>query len=232
MKVTALFFFAARLALLGNSVDYSYSWSADLTQEEGSNQSMEFYFPQFDPTLGSLDALSFTFVDQMEGIGGYNDMGAQPPTTFTYTWSGSDVETTNYLGVSAAASGSMQVSLTNPNGGVDISGGGFPQYLTLTDAGTLSGSALAPFMGTGWLTITIAPQMNSATSDVVGLDGPESGIDGVFGGIDEVLDNASLSITYEDAAAVPEPESPSLWLAILVITLAAAGVGRQRRLLK
>jgi hypothetical protein len=219
---TALLTFALAyvcgFTLAADPVDYTYSAGGMFTSYANQNDAYVLYIPQFNPDLGTLDSITYSFTDAMTGLGGYNDMGAPEGTTFTYTWTGAD--TANFF--TASASNSMQV-MVSAGGGVNISGGGFDSALNLAANGTLTGNAMQQFIGAGDLAITITPTMDSYAADASNnawiTTGPEMA---------EIWDSTELSITYVDAPAVidavPEPQAPAL----LLVGLLALFVGAKR----
>jgi hypothetical protein len=188
----------------------TYESSATLQQEPWlSPGSLTIYIPQFDPSLGSLDGLSFKFTDQMTVQAGFNDFGSPDKSSFTFNLSGTDTESSNLLGIHASASElPLNVVVYNEDGEnnwQDITNGPL-EDLTLQDSGNLSGQALQPFEGTGLIGITISPTAKAWISN----SDPNNDVEA---GVDEITSFADLIVTYD--VATPEPRA--LWLLPLLI---------------
>ena len=242
ITLLALLFLAAPFALLADSITVQYGTLGSTTPEGDPQTPVPFYYtiPQFNPDLGTLTSLSFSFVGSVEGAMGYNDVDSPIGTSFFINANASITETLDSpigpavnLGISASGTAGeffpYQIGPLTEVGDIDTENSEPGASITLTDSGTLSGAALDPFIGSSGDAVIVAltPTMNYYISDWT-LDGvPQSGI-GPSVVTKEYEGDGTLTITETyDPAAIPEPKTIG-WM----VTLIALAAWHRRRLLR
>jgi len=153
---------------------------------------LDFTFPQLDPNLGTIAAVTWTFTAGETYYGGFNDEGAAPGESFTYTTT--EGYQSALLGLNAS---DTQDILGTTCGCRQISLGGFWNSAAVSASGTAPDSS--PFSGTGTVDVTVQPFLDASFPVV---DGPDS----VYAALISEGSSATLTLTYEDTT-VPEPHA-------------------------
>jgi hypothetical protein len=226
MRLTVLgALFAA--SLLANSVNYTYT-----AQTYGDNQQscgplagacspFELAIPPFDPSLGTVGSITFTFTDVQSVLGGLNDVMIPWGTAFpAFTDTEGDSAPLLDLNVSA----SQQITcVVGTSCGLNEDDEGLRATNNLVISGTLTGAQITPFIGSpsnGAVEILVMPFLEDP-----GIVQNSSDQYNLWVSLFGVSDQASLTLTYKDstASAVPEPR----WISGVVLgVLVLIGLGR------
>jgi hypothetical protein len=163
-----------------------------------------YLFPQFDPTLGTLQSIGFTLTDYAQIFYGWNDLyggvGTEYSGQFDYQLTGPDQTYTASLTSDFIASGQGHQISAGPQ---------FDAQYTFVESGTF---AIAPY-DTG----------NSTTARVFYFTGQVYGFD--FG-MDGLANNGVLDVTYNYAAATVStadaldaavPEPVEMWVVFVAL---------------
>ena len=159
--------------------------------------------PQFDPSLGTLTSITWTFTDSQQYYGGMNDM-YDPLIGDPTTWTTTEGDESAQLGLDASDS---QFNSTVTCGCRQISMGGFWNMDNIQASGTVPDDN--PFIGTGTLNIPITPFV-SATF-------PRSSKGWVDAAILSTEDGATLTVT--ETYTTPEPSGSIAVLAVAFLAL-------------
>jgi hypothetical protein len=200
-------------SLLANS----YTYTTDTADTgEGSYQICGYYapgcepfeldVPEFNPVIGTLDSITFTFTDTQTVVGGVSALYLPADDTYSYTNTEGDTSTQLGIGVSAT----QTVNCLSNCSGFNISEDPETTVNHLVVSGTLTGAEMDAFIGTGYLALFVTPFLDAA-GGVISSDGNLVGVV-----LYEVTDDASLQITYNDSPAgvIPEPRWISGFLAL------------------
>ena len=148
--------------------------------------------PQFDPSLGTLTSVAWSFTDYQQFYGGYNDL-SDPIPGDQFTWSTTEGDESNLLGLTASNS---QVNSGEACGCRQISMGGWWSEDSLDATGVVPDDS--PFIGIGTLNIPITPFVSASFPTT------ESGA-WVVAGILFIEDSATLTLTETYTAAAADP---------------------------
>jgi hypothetical protein len=176
--------------------------------------------PQFDPSLGTLTSIAWTFTDGQQYYGGINDIG-DPLIGDPFTWTTTEGDASSVLG--------LDVSNSQFNEGVNICGcnqismGGWWSEDSLDATGVVPDDS--PFIGTGTLNIPITPFVSASF--------PTSSNGEVEAGILFTEDSASLTVTETytalDPTADPVPEPKGSIVALAPAFLLLVQLDARRR---
>lgn len=207
--------FGALLAASLQANSYTYTTDTEDTGE-GMFQLCGYYapgcepfeldVPEFNPAIGTLDSITFTFTDTQTVVGGVSTLYL--PADDTYSYTNTEGDTSTQLGLDVSAT--QTVNCLSNCSGFNISEDPETTVNHLVISGTLTGAEMAAFFGTGYSALFITPFLDAA-GGVISSDGNLVGVV-----LYEVTDDATLEITYNDSPAgvVPEPRWLSGFLAL------------------
>jgi hypothetical protein len=183
---------AVLLALpLSADSNITYSVSATLQQSPCSQtisvfcQALQFTIPQFSGT-GTLSEVDWSFSDFQEVLEGIDTL-YEPNTgqAWEVTWTGG--ASSDVLGLDTSGSSSESFVLYSNGAQED-----WPHYFRLSASG--AAPDVSPFVGDGSITVDITPFAYAQQAPWLGIAWAE-----------DISDTASLTVTYVDPPAVPEP---------------------------
>ncbi len=180
-----------------------------------SCQAMEIDVPQFNPTLGTLQSITFDFSATQVIYWGVNDISVPVGDPYTVTVSGSlftealPINTQGQEMVSFTSTDSRQISGSPPI---------FFGNIFSASGSDTSPSDLGAFEGTGSLAVLFTADVSAiVTKQVEGHNAP-------FAGIHYVQDYGTLNLTY-NYTPVPEPRYYGL---SILLPIVAVGYRRLR----
>lgn len=168
----------------------------DCFAASGPCEGSEFFFPQFDPSLGTLNSVAYTFEGSAELLEDANTCGATGPANYSYTTTGTDT----FLGIS--------VSRTVSGSGIQDPGecagyGVVGQLSNFTATGYFSDLAQFIENGSG-LGFNVTPSV----SGVLYMD--DGGLPVNYDVAQSRQEYDTLTLSYDYTPAVPEPRLVSL----------------------
>jgi hypothetical protein len=177
--------------VFADQVNYTYTQTVTSPSQNcvwGPCQPFDFTIPQFNPELGSLDSVTWTITDSQQYYAGSDNEGPYPlPESYSFTYTEGD--SSSLLGLNASdtetVSGTAYSYWT-----IGASSGWYSD--SISASGTAPDSN--PFVGTGTMQIAVTPFLSENIL-----------IWSVLPAIQDVEDDATLTVTYNDASVVPEP---------------------------
>jgi hypothetical protein len=193
LPILALF---VALALMSHAVAATESFSHTIANTEGgSANNSSFTLNGFDPTLGTLNSITFDF----------ELTSTATPTIFASgTGSYTGATTTYDFSLTGPSLSETVTTSAGPDSGTDVAGANPAATVTkmTSDAPVLSANFAAYESGPVTYDITSSPFTSGGS--------PGAGSTGFTGFGGDGFYNGSLSVTYDYTAAVPEPNLPSL----------------------
>jgi hypothetical protein len=196
-----LLFLSVATLCCADTVTYTYTTTEGLEQ----NCNVGYYtcsaltlsIPQFNPDLGILQAIDWTFTDGLQFYSGYNDIADEYEPSVPFSYSTTEGDQSTILGLDVSAT--QQVSGYTCQGGCrNVSGGGTWGWIYLTASGTVQD--FDPFVGDGTIAIDILPVVDAtwpvSTEDVASSIGP-------------IISGMTLEVTY---VVSPVPEPRAIWM--------------------
>jgi len=177
-----------------------------------------YLIPQFNPSLGTLQSVDYTFTDTQNAVWGFNDITLPPGLPFSFTMDSTlQSEDFPFIGFSSSKT---DVGITS--GQHDISFTEINSTTTYIATGEFN-SGLNGFIGTSFLSFGQFQSTAGPSNGIVPLDNNV-----VYIGMHDVTDYATVQLTYNYTPAVPEPRGYSVLITLLLIAV----VARHRRLRK
>lgn len=185
--------------LCADTVTYTYTASSGAVEQvncEYGCSAVTLSIPQYNPDLGTLEAIDWTFIDGMQYYSGYNDIADEYDPSVPFSYSTTEGDESAILGLNVSAT-QQHSGMTCQGGCRNISGGGFWGFNYFQASGTVQD--FDPFLGDGTISIDILP--------IIDATWPVSTED-VASGIGPIISGMILQVTYvaSPVAATPEPQ--------------------------
>jgi hypothetical protein len=190
------------VAARADTVSYTSFISGDLNcNSEFPCEIFSLSVPQFDPTLGTLSGVSWTFADFQQYVIYLGESSVTSGEMYTFSYTEGDVSA--ILGLDAST---MEEEYWTTCG-CDRS---LQDFDAINDEVGASGTVPddSPFVGTGSVAIQVQPFFDASFP----LIAPPNG-GSVYPGIGGVSDSMTLTVTY-DYAATPEPSGGVIVLGV------------------
>jgi hypothetical protein len=190
-----------------NTITYTDTWSSAEGQKHiceqgvgvslGSCPPFDVLVPEFNPALGILNAIQWSFTDYQQYLVGVNDEYNPQGVTYSFTNTGGD--SAPLLNMTVSKTQTVNGVVLNPYNATNISEGSSWDINMLMASGTLTGDDVDPFIGTEpVVNIVVTPFLSQ--SPVVASSGGY-----VFAALWGVMDGPELTVTYDYTTATPAP---------------------------
>jgi len=168
----------------------------------GACPSFDITVPQFNPSLGTLGSVTWSFTDYTLITLFLNEYPGDQPYSLDVTAE----DTSSVLGLDATS--------TQESAGSGL-GGDLDYYFPISSVLTASGIApdSSPFLGTGMISVVVTP-----SAFVSNGTGPDEGNGGLIVGLLGANDYAQLTVTY-NVVPTPEPRGGTAFLLIAFLSM-------------